>query len=106
MHKESEMAKRKKTRRKFSAEFKAEVVKLVLDGGHSVPDVCREHELHESSIYLWVKQAQVDRGKGPAGALTTPEKAELAQLRRENRELRRERDFFEQATAYFAKGKR
>ncbi len=100
------MAKKRKTRRKFTKEFKAEVVKLVLDGGRSVPDVCREQGLGESSVYLWVKQAQVDRGKGPAGALTTAEKAELTQLRRENRELRRERDFFEQATAYFAKGKR
>ena len=100
------MAKSKKTRRKFSKEFKAEVVKLVLDGGRSVPDVCREQELGESSVYTWVKQAQVDRGKGPADALTTAEKAVVAELRRENRELRRERDFFEQATAYFAKGKR
>ncbi len=96
----------KKKRRKFTKEFKAEVVKLVLDGGRSVPDVCREQGLSESSVYLWVKQAQVDRGNGPAGALTTAEKEELTQLRRENRELRRERDFFEQATAYFAKGKR
>ncbi len=100
------MAKKRKPRRKFTKEFKAEVVKLVLDGGRNVPDVCREQELSESSVYLWVKQAQVDRGQGGPGALTTAEKAELSQLRRENRELRRERDFFEQATAYFAKGKR
>ena len=100
------MAKQKKTRRKFSKEFRAEVVKLVLDGGRSVPDVCREHELGESSVYTWVKQAQVDRGDGPAGALTTAEKAEVAELRRENRKLRRQCDFFEQATAYFAKAKR
>lgn len=72
----------------------------------SVPDVCRKHELGESSVYSWVNQAQLDRGKGAKGALTTAEKTELARLRRENRELRRERDFFEQATAYFAKGKR
>ena len=100
------MVKKQKTRRKFTPAFKGEIVKLVLDGGRSVPDVCREHELGESSVYNWVKQAQVDRGKGPAGALTTVERAELSQLRREIRELRRERDFFEQATAYFAKGKR
>lgn len=100
------MAKTSKARRKFTKEFKAEVVKLVLDGGRSVADVCREQGLGESSVYGWVKQAQVDRGKGPANALTTAEKAELSQLRREVRELRRERDFFEQATAYFAKGKR
>ncbi len=97
------MAKRK--RRKFTKEFRAEVVKLVLDGGRSVPDVCREQNLGESSVYNWVKQAQVDRGNGPTGALTTAEKEELSQLRRENRELRRERDFFERATVFFAKGK-
>ena len=96
----------KKPRRKFTKEFKAEVIKLVLDGGRSVPDVCKQHDLSESSVYLWVKQAQVDRGDGRAGALTTAEKEELSQLRREVRELRRERDFLEQATAYFAKAKR
>jgi transposase len=96
----------KKTRRKFTKEFKAEVVKLVLDGGRSVPDVCRQHDLSESSVYLWVKQAQVDRGDGPAGALTSAEKEELSQLRRECRELRRERDFLQQATAYFARAKK
>jgi transposase len=96
----------KKPRRKFTKEFKAEVIKLVVEGGRSVPDVCRQHELPESSVYLWVKQAQVDRGNGAPGALTTAEKEELSQLRREVRELRRERDFLEQATAYFAKAKR
>ena len=95
-----------KKRRQFTKEFKAEVVKLVLDGGKSVPDVAREQGLAESSVYLWVNQAKVDRGNGPADALTTSEKAELAKLRKENRELRRERDFFEQATVYFAKTKR
>ncbi len=95
-----------KKRRKFTKEFKAEIVKLVINGGRTVPDVCRQHDLSESAVYQWVKQAQVDRGKGPAGALTTEEKAELSRLRRENRELRRERDFLEQATAYFARAKR
>ena len=90
----------------FTKEFKAEIVRLVLDGGHSVPAVCRDHDLGESSVYLWVRQAQTDRGKGPIGALTSTEKAELAKLRREVRELRRERDFFERATVYFAREKR
>jgi transposase len=96
----------KRERRTFTKEFKAEVVRLVLDGGHSVPAVCRDHDLGETSVYLWVSQARVDRGQGRSGALTSDEKAELVRLRREIRELKRERDFFEQATAYFAKGKR
>ena len=93
-------------RRRFTKEFKAEIVKLVLNGGRSVPEVCHEHDLGETSVYGWVKQARVDNGNGPAGALTTQEKEELSLLRRENRELRRERDFLRQATAYFAKAKR
>lgn len=94
-----------KKRRKFTKAFKAEIVKLVLDGGHSVGEVCRRHELSDSCVYHWVKQARVDRGDTSSGSLTTAEREELALLRRENRELRRERDFLEQAAAYFAKGK-
>ena len=96
----------KSTRRRFTPEFKAEIVRLVLDGVQSVPAVSRDHDLGESCVYLCAKQARVNRGDGPDGALTTDEKAELTRLRREVRELKRERDFVEQATAYFAKGKR
>ncbi|MFT5431145.1 MAG: transposase [Myxococcota bacterium] len=96
----------KRQRRRFTKEFKAEVVRLVLDGGDSVPAVCRDQDLGETSVYLWVNQARVDRGQGARGALTSDEKAEIVRLRREVRELKRDRDFFEQATAYFAKGQR
>ena len=50
-----------------------------------------------------MKQARIDRGEGPEGALTTDEKAELARLRREIRTLREERDFLKKAAAFFAK---
>ena len=93
-------------RRRFTKEFKAEIVKLVLNGGRSIPEVCSEYGLGETSVYNWVKQARVDNGYGPAGALTTEEKEELGRLRKENRELRRERDFLTQATAFFARAKR
>ena len=95
-----------KKRRNFSREFKAEVVQLVLSGRKTVAQVCQEHELYDSSVYGWVKQARVDSGAGPSGTLTTTEKEELSALRRENRELRRERDFLKDAAAYFAKAKK
>ena len=95
-----------KTRRKFSREFKAEIVELVLHGQQTVPDVSKKHELNESSVYAWVRQAKVDGGLGRAGSLTTAEKEELSVLRRENRELRRERDFLRNAATYFAQAKK
>jgi transposase len=50
-----------------------------------------------------VHQSEVDAGKGPGGALTTAEKQELAQLRRENKQLRMEREILKKAAAFFAK---
>jgi transposase len=80
-------------RRTFSREFKAEAVKLAKDTGKGVAAVAKDLGLSESSLYLWAKQHEIDAGQGPAGALTTAEKQELTQLRRENRELRMEREF-------------
>ncbi|MEP6653682.1 MAG: hypothetical protein ABJA82_10005 [Myxococcales bacterium] len=51
----------------------------------------------------WVRQAEVDAGRGPAGALTTAEKEELSRLRREVKVLRMEREIFKRAATFFAK---
>jgi len=62
--------------------------------------------LPNSSLAKWVRQARIDRGDfGPPeqGQLTSEERAELARLRKENRELRREKDFFKLAAAHFVK---
>jgi transposase len=93
----------KRARRKFTAEYKAEVVRLVLDGGKSIGQVSRELDLTESAVRNWVRQAKIDAGRGPAGALTTAERAELVALRREAKQLRMEREILRKATAFFAK---
>jgi transposase len=100
----SEPSGRKKPRpkRQFTPAFKREVVQLVL-AGKAAAEVARDLDLTPSSVSLWVRQAKVDRGDGPPGALTTEEKAELARLRRENRELRMEREILKKAAAFFAK---
>ena len=54
--------------------------------------VARELDLTEAALRSRVRQAEIDRGGGPAGALTTEEREELGRLRRENRTLRMERD--------------
>lgn len=95
--------KSRKPRRKFTPEFKAEAIKLCSEPGQSIGRVAKNLGLTETALRAWVKQAKVDAGNGPAGALTTAEKAELAALRKENRELRMEREILKKATAFFAK---
>ena len=95
------MARRK--RRKFTEEFKAEVVDLCLRGDRSIGQVARDLDLTVSAVRGWVKQAKVDRGEGPPGALTTEEREELRRLRREVRQLREDREILKKAAAFFAK---
>lgn len=94
---------RKRKRRKFTAEFKAEVVDLCRRGDRSIGEVSRDLGLTETSVRAWVRQAKVDAGKGPEGALTTAEKEELRKLRRENRQLREDKEILLKAAAFFAK---
>jgi len=75
----------------------------VRESGKSVPTVARELDLTETALRSWVRQAEIDAGRGTPGALTTAEREELGQLRRENRTLRMERDILKKATAFFAK---
>ena len=93
----------KRNRRAFTKEFKAQAVKVVRESGKSVGAVARELDLTETALRSWVRQAEIDAGRGPAGALTTEEREELGQLRREVRTLRMERDILKKATAFFAK---
>src|SRR5271170_6864517 len=101
MRQECSMAKRK--RRKFTAEFKAEAVRLCKAGDRGVGQVARDLDLTETALREWVKLAEVDAGKGPPGALTTAERDELTRLRRENKRLQMEREILKKAAAFFAK---
>jgi len=92
----------KRARRQFTDEFKAGAVRLVLDEGKTVAQVARDLDLTASALSGWVRQARADRDGGKSG-LTTEEKAELARLRKENRQLRVERDILKKAAAFFAK---
>ena len=95
------MAKRK--RRSFTDDYKAEVVELVRKSGKSIGAVAKDLDLTETAVRAWVRQAEVDAGRGPAGALTTAEREELAQLRKRVKTLEMEREILKKATAFFAK---
>jgi transposase len=90
-------------RRKFTAEYKAEVVRLCEQPGQKASSVAQELGLTPSAVSNWVHQATTDRGGGGSGALTTEERNELSALRREVRTLRQEREILKRATAFFAK---
>jgi transposase len=95
-------SKTRRSRRSFTDEFRANAVRLVLDEGKTVAAAARDLDLTESSLRHWVDQARADRTRGRTG-LTTAEREELARLRKENRELRMERDILKKAAAFFAK---
>jgi len=98
----SVMEKKKKAprpRRSFTKEFKADAVSLVLDEGRTLADVARSLDIGDGNLGNWVRQARIDRGE--RDGLTTNEKVELAELRRENARLRMERDLLKRATAFW-----
>ena len=94
-----------RTRRSFTADYKASAVRLVLDEGKTVAAAARDLGLTESSLRNWVDQARADRTHGKTG-LTTAEREELARLRKENRILQEEREILRKAAAFFAKERR
>ena len=92
----------KRPRRSFTDEYKAGAVRLVIDEGKTVAQVARDLDLTVSALRTWVERARADRGNGKPGVLTSVEREELTKLRKENRELRMERDILKKAAAFFA----
>ena len=88
-------------RRSFTKEFKARTVDLRRTSGKSVAEVCRDLKWTETAVRRWVAQAEIDAGQ--RDGLTTAEREELSQLRKEVRVLRQERDILAKATAFFVK---
>ena len=104
----SSMADRKpkRVRRSFTDEFKAGAVRLVLDEGKTVGAVARDLDLTRVGAARLGGAGAGRSDKGKPGVLTTAEREELARLRKENRELRMERDILKKAAAFFAKDHR
>ena len=94
-------AKGARERRSFTPAYKAEVVALCRKPGSSIGMVARDLDLTETAVRRWVTQAEVDSGERPG--LTSSEREELSQLRRENRILREERDILKRAMAFLAR---
>lgn len=94
------------SRRKFTSEFKAEVVALCRAGDRSIAQVARDLGLEESSIHRWIKKANGgQRGSSAtaSGPLSSNEREELIRLRKENTRLQMEREILKKAAAFFAR---
>jgi transposase len=90
-----------KTRPPYTPEFRRQMVELVR-AGRSPEELARKFEPTAQSINNWVAQAERDAGRGDGG-LTTAERDELHRLRRENRQLKLEREILSKAAAWFAR---
>jgi len=92
---------KKKTRRKYTDEFKDEAVKLVTEQEYKVTEAARNLDIHDSLLRRWIKDRSSD------GRMKDPEnnklQAELKRLKRENERLRMEREILKKAAAFFAK---
>lgn len=89
-----------KTTKRYAPEFRRRIVELVR-AGRKPAELSKEFGPTPWSISLWVKQEAREVGRGDGG-LTLDERSELARLRRENRQLKEERDILSKAAAWFA----
>ena len=90
----------KRSYKQYPKEFKEEAVALVREQGYSVADAAKSLGIAPNMLYRWKDQQEVlSEGKG----LTEEERIELQRLRKENKELRMEKEILKKASAFFAK---
>ena len=94
----------KQTRRKFTKDFKEDAVRLVVEGRRKVSEVARDLGIDENMLHRW-KREQREAGVGafPGKGYLRPPDEEMRQLKRENEDLREERDILKKALAIFSK---
>ena len=92
-------AKTLRQRRKFTAQYRHEAARLVLDSGRTIAEVATELGLGAQLLGKWVKTEKETMTPTPLGA---NEREELVRLRKENAQLRMDNEFLGKAAAFFA----
>ncbi len=93
----------KKTRRKFSPEFKDDAVKLVTEQGYSITETARNLGINAALLGRWKRERERERLDNSVPGNPFALKEELRRLRKENKQLRMEREILKNAAAFFAK---
>jgi len=94
---------KRRKRRLYSDQFKADAVLLVTSGQKSFAEVSAQFELTESALRDWTKAAEAKKTVTVTGALSTAERVELVELRKRLKRVEMERDILKKATAFFAR---
>ena len=91
------------SRRRFSREFKLEVIRRVQETGRTQAQIAEELDISANTICRWIKQFGQDKAESfPGSGSQTSQAALISRLRRENERLRKERNFLKKTSAYFA----
>src|SRR5690625_274338 len=90
------------SRRKFSAQIKAEAVQLVLQSERSIAEVAGELDINAGTLGNWVNKYRKEN-PDPPKKMTPADYGRLAKLEEENRSLKMEKDFLKKAAAFFAR---
>lgn len=94
-------------RRRYDRAFKIEAVRLITEERRKVAEVARELGVNANQLHRWkAKFAEEGQSAFPGKGRLTPEQEELRKLRRENADLREERDILKKAMAIFSDRRR
>ena len=93
----------RRKRREFTDQYKAEIVESVRTSRKAVTHLAKDLDWPPNSIASWVRQSKASTGANQEASISADEKAELLRLRRDNRELKMERDFLKKIAGFFAR---
>jgi len=91
----------KRVKKEYSAEYRDEAVKMVIESSRPTAQVARELGVNEGTLGNWVNRYRREHA-GEEPPLGISERARLRQVERELREAKMENEFLKKAAAYFA----
>jgi transposase-like protein len=89
-------------RRRFSPQFKAEAVQLVIETGKPIAEVARDLGIHDGTLGNWVNAWRREHPE-PDRPVNPMERARVQEMEEEIRRLRMENEFLKKAAAFFAR---